>query len=252
MADLKTASRRRSAPRARGGKSTLTMTLMTGPGTAVPKRAVSVTFKASPKAVKMLAGRPAKVKSLLQRYWEAFAKSSEEGRQVSFRVDVDPSGGTKVTPVEKALPESTTFVVEESEESSSKLENALAAARDRGRIRAAEILAGEDMLSAEAFAELLGTTRMTINTKRQNGQLLGLDGAKRGFRFPDWQLNREGKPYPELQVLQERLGGSWAVFRFLVQPHGELDGLTGREALERGKSNAVLAAAESIGRGDFR
>ncbi len=108
------------------------------------------------------------------------------------------------------------------------------------------------MLSAEAFAELLGTTRMTINTKRQNGQLLGLDGAKRGFRFPVWQLSREGKPYPELQVLQERLGGSWAVFRFLVQPHGELDGLTGREALERGKSNAVLAAAESIGRGDFR
>src|SRR5260221_1309765 len=249
MADLKSASGRRSAPGARGGKSTLTMTLMTGRGTAVPKRAVSVTFKASPKAVKMLAGRPAKVKSLLQRYWEAFAKSSEEGRQVSFRVDVDPSGGTTVTPVEKALPESTTFVVEES---SSELENALAAARDRGRVRAAEILAGGEMVSAQAFAELLGTTRMTINTKRQNGQLLGLDGAKRGYRFPVWQLNREGKPYPELQVLQERLGGSWAVFRFLVQPHGELDGLTGREALERGKSNAVLAAAESIGRGDFR
>src|SRR5260221_8016613 len=153
MADLKTASRRRSAPRARGGKSTLTMTLMTGPGTAVPKRAVSVTFKASPKAVKMLAGRPAKVKSLLQRYWEAFAKSSEEGRQVSFRVDVDPSGGTTVTPVEKALPESTTFVVEES---SSELENALAAARDRGRIRAAEILAGGRKVGAAGLAGALG------------------------------------------------------------------------------------------------
>src|SRR6185312_345463 len=254
MANPNTVSRRRSAQRAaaRGGKSTLTMTLMTGRGVTQPKGTLRVTFKASPKAVKMMAGRPGRMKSLLQRYWEAFAKSSEEGRQVSFRVDVDPSGSTKVTPVEKALAENRTTAVAESEEPSSELENALAAARDRGRIRAAEILASEDMLSAEAFAELLGTTRMTVNTKRQNGQLLGLDGAKRGFRFPVWQLNREGKPYPELQVLQERLGGSWAVFRFLVQPHGELDGLTGREALEHGKSKAVLAAAESIGRGDFR
>jgi hypothetical protein len=107
------------------------------------------------------------------------------------------------------------------------------------------------MMSAEAFATMLGTTRVTVNAKRQSGQVLGLDGAKRGFRFPVWQLDADGKPYAALSELHERLGGAWAVYRFLLQPHGELDGLTGREALERGKSKAALEAAESVGR-DFR
>ena len=75
--------------------------------------------------------------------------------------------------------------------------------------------------------------------------------AKRGFRFPVWQLDADGKRYADLAVLHERLGGPWAVYRFLVQPHGELGGLTGREALERGKAKAALDAAESVGR-DFR
>jgi hypothetical protein len=63
-------------------------------------------------------------------------------------------------------------------------------------------------------------------------------------------MPRENR-YAELAALHERLGGPWAVYRFLVQPHGELDGLTGREALERGKVKAALEAAESVGR-DFR
>lgn len=50
-----------------------------------------------------------------------------------------------------------------------------------------------------------------------------------------------------LAELHQRLCNAWAVYRFLVQPHGELGGLSAREALKRGKINAVLAAAESIG-----
>lgn len=130
------------------------------------------------------------------------------------------------------------------------LQTALAEASERGRLRAAEILDGEGMQSADAFAKMLGTTRVTVNTKRQSGQILGLKGGKRGYRFPVWQLNAEGKPYAELAVLHKRLGGPWAVYRFLVQRHGELGGLTGREALERGKVRAVLEVAESVGR-DF-
>ncbi|MEN2980530.1 hypothetical protein P7L78_09845 [Tistrella bauzanensis] len=53
---------------------------------------------------------------------------------------------------------------------------------------------------------------------------------------------------PNSPMLHERLGGPWAVYRFLVQPHGELDGLTGREALARGNAKAVFATAESVGR----
>lgn len=246
----KAGGRRPTRPKAkRAAQSTLTTALMLDAGAAIPKGMSGFSFRAPSSAAAALAGKPAKLKPLLQQYGEAFARSREAGRPVSFRVDVDPSGGATITPVEEAA---AAYPVEEVGQLAPGLERALEAARERGRVRAAEVLGGDDMLSADAFAKLLGTTRMTVNTKRQNGQLLGLDGAKRGFRFPEWQVGAEGKPYPELQALHERLGGPWALYRFLVQPHGELDGLTGREALERGRGGEALEAAESIARGDFR
>jgi len=233
------------------GKSAFTTTaFFIGPDQILPKGRAGFKLEIPDAASKVLTSSPKRVKALLQGYGDAIAKSRRAGRRVSFRVDVDPEGETVVTPFEEAaaVPEP---VVEEVMAPDAVLEAALAAARERGRLRAAEILGGDDMLNADAFAKMLGTTRVTVNTKRQSGQILGLDGAKRGFRFPVWQLDAEGKPYAELAVLHERLGGPWAVYRFLVQPHGELGGLTGREALERGKVKAALAAAESVGR-DFR
>jgi ribulose kinase len=103
------------------------------------------------------------------------------------------------------------------------------------------------MLSAEKFAELIGTSRVTVNAKRQNHQVLGLEGAKRGFRFPAWQVGEDGKPFSALPELFDHLGGSsWAVYRFLLQHHPELDGLTGREALYQGRMAEVLEVAESV------
>jgi DNA-binding CsgD family transcriptional regulator len=129
----------------------------------------------------------------------------------------------------------------------SELDRSLTAARERGHHRVAEILSRTDMLGADQIARLLGTTRMTINTKRRNHQLLGLDGATRGFRFPEWQIGEDGKPFEALPALFDRLGGSpWAVYRFLVQHHAELSGLTGREALAKGRSAEAIEAAESV------
>ena len=99
-------------------------------------------------------------------FGEAFARSLEEGHSVSFRVDVDPDGDATITPVSQPTAKHEVFPVEEAGEVSSELQRALAAARERGRIRAAEVLVGEDMMSAEAFAKLLGTTRVTVNVKR--------------------------------------------------------------------------------------
>jgi hypothetical protein len=130
------------------------------------------------------------------------------------------------------------------------LDTALAAARARGRDAVARIVAGPDMLNADAMADRLGVSRMTVNTWRDKGVLLGLAGPKRGFRFPDWQLDDAGRPYAELATLHDLLGDPWAVYRFLVQPQGELDGATGLQALQAGRGSAALAAAESIGR-DF-
>jgi hypothetical protein len=130
-----------------------------------------------------------------------------------------------------------------------RLERALRKAGERGQSRVAEILSGNDMLSADAFANLLGTTRVTVNAKRRNNQVLGLEGAKRGFRFPQWQVGPDGKPFGALPKLFERLGNDgWAVYRFLVQRHPELDGLSGREALQRGMTEQAIEAAESVAR----
>jgi hypothetical protein len=193
-------------------------------------------------------------KVLLERYQEAIARSRKIGHRVSFRVEVDPAAGAQtITPVEEQpLVSDDAFPVEDTGKPDAELEAALAGARQRGRKRVAEIVASEDMLSAETFAKLLGTSRVTVNARRQNGQVLGVDGAKRGFRFPVWQLDKDGRPFGALPALSAMLGNSaWAVYRFLVSRHGALDGRTGIQALQQGDDASVLAAAEGIARGDF-
>jgi hypothetical protein len=184
------------------------------------------------------------VKALIESFSDVLARSRRTGEAVSLVVAVGPRGGWKITPVKELLQS------EPAPDVTDDPGSALEAARRRGRVRAAEILSGDDMLSAEQFAELIGTSRVTVNAKRQNNQVLGLDGAKRGFRFPAWQLDRDGKPFAAIPGLFEGLGGGpWAVYRFLVQHHPELDGLTGIEALRRGKTAQVLEAAESVAQG---
>lgn len=241
----------KAVSRVRKPKSTVTTALMVDVAAPLPKGAAHFSFTMSADAVKIFKGKPGKLKPLLQHYGEAVARSHEAGRPVSFRVDVDPDGDATVTPIEAAVSPSDVFPVEEVPERSAELERAIEAARERGRLRAGAVLAGEDMLSADAFAELLGTSRVTVNAKRQAGQLLGLEGAKRGYRFPAWQLDSDGKPYGELATLLETLRSPWTVYRFLVQRQGALNGLTGREALKKGKGADVLAAAGGIARGDF-
>ena len=247
--DDRTGSRRKGQAAAKSTSASPRLLYQSVPRASLPEDVAKFEFQEPNTAYQAPTGKPAYVNALLQHLGKAIARSREAGQPVSFRVDVDPAGMATMTAVEELSKQ--VFPVEETVEPSPELQEALAAARERGRLRAADILNADDMLSAEAFAEVLGTTRVTVNTKRQSGQLLGLDGAKRGFRFPLWQLDTEGRPFAELPILHEQLGGAWAVYRFMVQPHGELGGLTGREALERGKSKAVLSAAENIVR-DFR
>lgn len=170
------------------------------------------------------------------RFGEALAHSRRSKSPVSFRVDISPDGRAKVTALDLAQPQAA---------------DALSAARERGRARAAEIVAGPDMLSADDFAGVLGVTRATVNAWRQTGQVLGLEGVKRGFRFPDWQIDADGKPFPELPVLHELLSGAWSVYRFLVASHPELGGRTGKHAMQRGQGRKLIDLAEAISRGDF-
>lgn len=137
-------------------------------------------------------------------------------------------------------------------EEEARLEHALGEARERGRHAIAEIVAGPDMLSAEAFAAHLQTTRATINSWRQAQQVLGLQGAMRGYRYPVWQIGEDGRPFTAMPKLFEILSNSpWAVYRFLVQGHGEMNGVSGHEALRRGWDEKVLDVAQGVVEGTF-
>jgi hypothetical protein len=126
------------------------------------------------------------------------------------------------------------------------LDAALAEARERGVSRAALILARRDMLSASEFAKFIGVSREAVRGKHQRHEVLGLKGAKRGLRFPKWQVTSDGGLLPEFPRLFDLLGGdSWTVYRFLTQHHPELEGDTALSALQRGKISQVLVAAEN-------
>jgi hypothetical protein len=85
-----------------------------------------------------------------------------------------------------------------------------------------------------------------VRAKHQRNEVLGLKGAKRGLRFPKWQITSNGGLLPELPQIFDALGGdSWTVYRFLTQHHPELEGETALSALHRGKVEKVLAAAEN-------
>jgi len=204
------------------------------------------------KTLRTLSSRKANVKALMEVLGETIDESRKSGRSMGFMVEVDRTGQPRILPARnfsaKAEPKPASRPAEDEDD----LDRALDAARERGRLRAAEVLSGEEMLSADEFAELLGVSRVTVNAKRQKHEVLALEGAKRGFRFPAWQIDENGKPFDVLPKLFELLGDSpWTVYRFLVQRHAELDGASAQDSLRRGRADQVVETAESVARGAF-
>lgn len=179
---------------------------------------------------------------LLRDFIKIYGRAVRERRSVELVLRVSPGPQASVVQImEHAAPEG-----DLARGGDMELQTELAAARQRGRVRVGEIMRSDEMLSAAQFAGLLHTTRMTVNAKRQKHEVLGLQGATRGFKYPRWQIDDTGRPFGVLPRLFEILGDdSWSVYRFLVQHHPELDGLTGREALSQGKVDEVIGAAES-------
>ena len=180
-------------------------------------------------------------RGLLSGFVDAVKRAERTGKSVRMTVEVDPATASPRIAVEEVTAEP-----------SDDLDAALAAARRRGSARATEILNSPDMLSADAFADEIGATRETVHKKRRRHEVLGLEGPKRGVRFPKWQVSTSGELIPGLPQLFEALGDHpWSVYRFLLEEHSELAGRTGLEALRAGQVADVLAAAESVGRGAF-
>lgn len=130
--------------------------------------------------------------------------------------------------------------------------NAMAQARARGALRVAEILAGPDMLTGADFARLIGVSREAVRQMRLRHAVLGLEGARRGVRYPAWQVGADGALLPGLARLYDTLQCSdWGIYQFLIREHPVLDGAPPRDILARGEVDAVIEAAESDMDGNF-
>ncbi len=170
-------------------------------------------------------------------YADTAAKAKRTGRTCSFTFTVTPDGEAKV-------------VAEETDDD--PLGAALARARARGISKVAAILNSADMLTARDFGSLIGASHETINVKRRRHELLGLEGATRGVRYPRWQITDVGLPLPGLPKLFEVLGGQpWTVYRFLRTVHAELGGRTALEALKAGQVDAVVGVVRNQAAGTF-
>jgi hypothetical protein len=132
------------------------------------------------------------------------------------------------------------------------LAEALVAARGRGAAVKEELLADPEMLNTADIANLLGMSEEGVRLKRKRHEILGLESAKRGIRYPAWQVLANRQLLPALPRLFAMLGDDpWRLFRFLQQRHGELGGDRALDALRHGKVDGVLAAAENTATGAF-
>lgn len=119
------------------------------------------------------------------------------------------------------------------------LANSLAARQER--------LGSADMISTDEAAQLVQTTRVTINSWISKGRAIGLTQTKRGFRMPSWQF--EPPMWDALPRLSSALGTTegWALLSFLESPHGALNGISPRQAIEQGLSDRVIKIAAHEG-----
>ena len=141
--------------------------------------AANLAIPIAAETLKTLSSMEATVKTLVESLGMGIARSRKSGRSGGFTVVIDAHGNPEIAPLRQETV--TTAPVSGEEER----EQSFARARERGRIRAAEILSRDDMLSADEMAARLGISRVTVNARRQHHELLGLVGAKRRFCFPD-------------------------------------------------------------------
>ncbi|SEE70511.1 hypothetical protein SAMN05444161_6783 [Rhizobiales bacterium GAS191] len=239
MTNVKSKSGGPRKQRAKHGSS-LTVGFATTAAVAA-SRLSSAQISLRPDLMKGIVARKAAAKGVLSGFGRAALQAERSGKPVRMTVVVEPEATSPQIAVEEVPTQA-----------GDALDVALAAARIRGAARVADILNGADMLSADDFADEIGSTRETVHQKRRRHEVLGLEGPKRGVRFPKWQLSRSGELLPGLSLLFEALGSHpWAVFRFLLNEHPELDGSTGLEALRAGRISDVIAVAETIGAGAF-
>ncbi|MGK4005071.1 hypothetical protein WMF31_20760 [Sorangium sp. So ce1036] len=122
-------------------------------------------------------------------------------------------------------------------------------ARLRGvQARDALLAAEGGTLTADEVGEVLHVSPQAVEVRRAAGQLLAVDGGRRGYLYPSWQLADEGV----LPGLEEILGllvehPPLAKLRFFLSGNHRLDGERPLDRLRRGDLAPVRLAARTFG-----
>ena len=184
-----------------------------------------------------IGGKRRPIGKLLEDYADTLARAEREHRVATMTFEVSPDGEARLVGAGAG---------------GDALDAALVAAKARGEGKITDILKAEGMLNAREFGRLIGASHETVNAKRKTGEVLGLEGATRGVRYPRWQVSDAGLLLPGLAGLFEVLGAQpWTVYRFLRGTHAELGGRTGLDALRVGQVEAALEAARNQASGAF-
>ncbi|PKA42667.1 hypothetical protein CWR43_14525 [Rhizobium sullae] len=118
------------------------------------------------------------MEEVASKYLQAAKTAKASGRSVRLTIVIKPTSPVPDMAMEGIAP------------CADALDIALEAARERGSERVADILNGPDMMTADDVARENKVSRETVNNKRRCHELLGLEGPKRGVRFPRWQTQR--------------------------------------------------------------
>ncbi|WP_157275610.1 hypothetical protein [Pelomonas sp. Root1444] len=120
--------------------------------------------------------------------------------------------------------------------STKALFNASSEARD-------ERAGATDMLSIPEAARLVAVRVATLRSWIRDGRVIALELPHKASRLPRWQF--EPAMWDAIPDIAKALGTThgWDILGFLETPCGMLDGVTPREAMERGRLQRVLDAA---------
>ena len=124
-----------------------------------------------------------------------------------------------------------------------------AAARARGQQMQRDTLAAQgEFLDADTVAARLGIRRDEVESRLQQGLVLGLPLESGGVAFPAWQFTHDGL-LPGLETVLEALGvrNAWMGAAFFLSGDIRLDGRTPLEALLNGEVEAVRLTAAAYG-----
>lgn len=241
MAQVREQDRQTTAKRSRSSKAGGTRSASTGQFLLVHAAEDVTEVPVSKVRYDRIVNKSRVLGKVIAGYADAAAKAKRTGKAYMITYLVTPDGKAEAVaekPAEKPA--------------DGPLDAAIARAKARGATKVADILKGGDMLTARAFGPLIGASHETVNTKRKRHEVLGLEGATRGVKYPRWQVTDAGLPLPGLPKLFELLGDQpWTVYRFLRTPHAELGGRTALEALKAGQVEAVVGVAENQAAGAF-